>query len=97
MTMDVPPKPALKILSPTSDVILKRLFDFQERKQNLIDFANAVMFEGKPIIRDVDYPNTKLNPVRRNGKVCRLNVKAKTNTGEFLDVEIQLKHRARLL
>jgi predicted transposase/invertase (TIGR01784 family) len=91
MSDDIPPS-APDILSPTSDAVFKRLFGQPERKQNLIHFANAVLFEGKPVIQDVTYLNTELSPVRRDGKGCRVDVKATMSTGQFLNLEIQLDH-----
>ncbi|RIV16395.1 Rpn family recombination-promoting nuclease/putative transposase, partial [Alicyclobacillaceae bacterium I2511] len=82
----------MDLLSPKVDFIFKQIFGSEENKDILISFLNAVFEDsGQPLIVSVELLNPFLEKDALTDKQGVLDVKAKTETGTLLDVEIQLQ------
>jgi len=75
------------IMSPQNDYVFKRIFGDERNKDLLISFLNAVLVEN---ISDVELLNTELKKEHMQDKYGILDIKAKTDLGIFVDVEIQV-------
>jgi len=75
------------IMSPKNDYAFKRIFGDERNKDVLISFLNAVLEEN---IKDVELLNTELKKEHIQDKHGILDIKAKTDQGVYVDVEIQL-------
>jgi len=81
------------IMSPKNDYVFKRIFGDARNKDILVSFLNAVLEEK---INDVELLNTELKKEHAQDKHGILDVKAKTDQGLFVDIEIQLWNVASL-
>jgi predicted transposase/invertase (TIGR01784 family) len=77
-----------KILPPKTDIVFKMLFGDERNIDLLIDLLEAIL---KVKIDSVTLLDTTLKPEHRDDKKGILDVKAKLNTGERVDIEIQVK------
>lgn len=77
--------------NPMNDVLFKFVFGKPERKQITMDFLNAVVSEdlGHPIC-DIVFAPTELIPDRYDEKLSRLDVACTLDTGEQVDIEVQV-------
>lgn len=77
--------------NPMNDVLFKFIFGKPERKQITMDFLNAVVSEdlGHPIC-DIVFAPTELIPDRYDEKLSRLDVACTLDTGEQVDIEVQV-------
>ena len=77
--------------NPMNDAICKFIFGREERKSILIGFLNAVL-EGSlgHSITDIRYIPTEQIPLNNTGKSTRYDVACELDTGEFVDVEVQV-------
>ena len=81
-----------RLLNPKVDFIFKKIFGSENHPNILISFLNAVM---KPVdkIVSVVINNTEITKDFLEDKFSRLDVKATTNKGELINIEIQIwKH-----
>ena len=74
----------LEILSPKIDFVFKRIFGNENNPRILISFLNAVI-KPKDLIKTVQIMNNDID------KFSRLDIKAKTNKNELINIEIQIK------
>ncbi|WP_394897953.1 Rpn family recombination-promoting nuclease/putative transposase [Clostridium butyricum] len=79
-----------RLLNPKVDFILKKIFGSENHPNILISFLNAVM---KPVdkIVSVVINNTEITKDFLEDKFSRLDVKATTNKGKIINIEIQIK------
>ena len=78
-------------ISPMNDVLFKFIFGKDERKQITLDFLNAVLEESLGhVIKDLTFRPTEQIPQNDGGKLTRLDVACELDTGEFVDVEVQV-------
>ncbi len=79
-----------RLLNPKVDFIFKKIFGSENHPNILISFLNAVM---KPVdkIVSVVINNTEITKDFLEDKFSRLDVKATTNKGEIINIEIQIK------
>jgi predicted transposase/invertase (TIGR01784 family) len=79
----------IDIVDPKLDYAFKKIFG--EKESIFIDFVNSV-FENsnKPLIKKITFINTELNKDTFEDKKCILDVQAELETGEKINVEIQL-------
>ncbi len=79
-----------KYLDPTNDVLFKYLFAREEGKIRTIALLNALL-EGelKHCIRDLTFLPTEKIAESKDGKICRLDVYAVLDSGEYVNVEMQ--------
>ena len=83
--------------SPMNDVLVKFIFGREERKNITIDFLNAVLepYLGHAI-RDITFSQTEQNPQGEGLKLTRLDVACELDTGEFVDVEVQVVNQKNM-
>lgn len=78
------------------DFVFKRIFGCEKHPRILISFLNAVI---NPIdsITSVEFNNTEIAKDYIEDKFSRLYIKATTNTGEKINVEIQMKDEYNII
>ena len=77
--------------NPMNDVAFKFIFGKEERKQITIDFLNTVLHKSLAHeIRDITFRQTEMIPDGDEGKMSRLDIACELDTGELVDVEVQV-------
>ena len=101
----------LALLPPKMDFVFKRIFGNEDHPNVLISFLNAVLNPIDPIksvsLKDTTIEKSHLedkwgpHPAEQvpsiNGVISRLDVKAITNNGEHINIEIQLKDEYNMI
>ena len=84
------------ILSPKVDFVFKKIFGNEKHPKILISFLNAVI---KPtdLIKSVQIKNTDIEKEHIEDKYSRLDIKAVTNNGEHINIEIQVKNEYNMI
>ena len=84
------------ILSPKVDFVFKKIFGNEKHPNILISFLNAVI---KPtdLIKSVQIKNTDIEKEHIEDKYSRLDIKAITNNGEQINIEIQVKNEYNMI
>ncbi len=84
------------LLSPKVDFVFKRIFGNEKHPNILISFLNAVM---KPIdpIKSVKIRNSDIEKEHIEDKYSRLDIKAITDNGEHINIEIQVKNEYNMI
>ena len=84
------------ILSPKVDFVCKKIFGNEKHPNILISFLNAVI---KPtdLIKSVQIKNTDIEKEHIEDKYSRLDIKAITNNGEHINIEIQVKNEYNMI
>ena len=79
-------------INPLVDCVFKRLFASEHNKSLLIDIVNALLEKGRePKIVDVEIVDP-YNPKQFIGdKITIVDIRARTETGEWIIVEVQVK------
>ena len=78
-------------INPMNDVLFKFIFGKEERKNITIDFLNAVLEESlEHPIKDIRFMQTEQVPQNDGGKLTRFDVACEMNSGEIIDVEVQV-------
>ena len=72
----------------TDDYIFKRVFAFEGNESVLKDFLEAIL---KKDIKEVTIKNPEIIPYEKDEKRGLLDIKAETDDGTILDVEMQMK------
>ena len=78
------------LMKPSIDFVFKKLFGAEESKESLISLLNAIIKSDSPI-QDVEILNNDLDKEHPNAKFSRLDIKAKTDKGDFINIEIQVR------
>lgn len=76
-------------MKPRMDCVFERVFWAEESKDSLISLLNAIIESDSPI-KDVELKNTDLEKEHLDDKFCRLDIKAKTDKCEIINIEIQV-------
>ncbi|MDR0625409.1 MAG: Rpn family recombination-promoting nuclease/putative transposase [Holosporales bacterium] len=84
-----------ELLDPKMDYIFKTIFGTDDKKPLLISFLNA-LFKGKPYIKSVTLENTDIPKILKTSKASRLDIKATTDDGTKLDIEIQCNNTGEI-
>jgi predicted transposase/invertase (TIGR01784 family) len=84
-----------QLLDPKLDYIFKTIFGAEDKKPLLISFLNA-LFKGCPYIKDLTLENTDIPKILKTNKASRLDVKATTDDGTKLDIEIQCNNTGEI-
>lgn len=84
------------LMKPSIDFVFKKLFGSEESKESLISLLNAIIKSDNPI-QDVKILNNDLDKEHNNDKFSRLDIKAKTNNGEIINIEIQVKNEYNMI
>ena len=84
------------LLSPKVDFVFKKIFGNENNTKVLISFLNAVI---KPddLIKYVKIKNTDIEKEHIDDKYSRLDIKATTDKGENINVEIQVKNEFNMI
>ncbi len=76
---------------PMNDVLFKFIFGKVERKDITIDFLNSVLEPSLGHkVKDLRFISTEMIPQSEEEKLSRLDVACELDTGEFIDVEVQV-------
>ena len=84
------------LLDPKIDFVFKKIFGSEKHPRVLISFLNAIL---KPInpISNVEIRNSDLEKEFLDDKFSRLDIKARTNKNEIINIEIQLKNENNMV
>lgn len=85
-----------KLLNPRMDFVFKKIFGSEKHPRILISFLNAVINPIDPIT-SVEFNNTEIAKDYIEDKFSRLDIKATTNTGEKINIEIQMKDEYNII
>ena len=85
-----------RLLNPKVDFIFKKIFGSEKHPNILISFLNAVMKPADKIV-SVVINNTEISKDFLEDKFSRLDVKATTNKGEVVNIEIQVKNEYNMI
>ncbi|MDR0753522.1 MAG: Rpn family recombination-promoting nuclease/putative transposase [Holosporaceae bacterium] len=83
------------LLDPKLDYIFKNIFGVENKKPLLLSFLNSLL-KGNPLIRDLRLENTDITKILEEDKASRLDVKATSNDGTLLDIEIQCRNTGEI-
>jgi predicted transposase/invertase (TIGR01784 family) len=84
------------LLPPKMDFVFKRIFGNENHPNVLISFLNAILNPVDPI-KSVILKDTTIEKSHLEDKYSRLDVKAITNKGEYINIEIQLKDEYNMI
>lgn len=84
------------LLSPKVDFAFKRIFGNEKHPDILISFLNAVM-KPKDLIESVQIRNSDIEKEHIEDKYSRLDIKAITNKGEYINIEIKVKNEYNMI
>lgn len=84
------------LLSPKVDFVFKRIFGNEKHPEILISFLNAVI-KPKSLIKSVEIRNTDIDKEYLSDKYSRLDIKALTDKGEYVNIEIQVKNEYNMI
>ena len=84
------------LLPPKMDFVFKRIFGNENHPNVLISFLNALLNPVDPI-KSVILKDTTIEKSHLEDKYSRLDVKAITNKGEHINIEIQLKDEYNMI
>ena len=78
-------------IKPTDDYIFKRIFGAEENKDILLSFLNALfkVFDSLPRLKSVTINNSEMSKDDDIKKTTRLDIKATSNEGDLIDIEMQ--------
>lgn len=85
-----------RLLNPKVDFIFKKIFGSEKHPNILISFLNAVIKPDNKIV-SVVINNTEITKDFLEDKFSRLDVKATTNNGEVINIEIQIKNEYNMI
>ena len=80
----------MRFINPKTDFAFKRIFGSSESKNILKSFLNALIYEGKPVIEDLEIIDPALGAKIAGLKDTYLDVKAKINQGKTVIIEMQV-------
>ncbi|MCT7953675.1 Rpn family recombination-promoting nuclease/putative transposase [Laspinema palackyanum] len=80
----------MRFINPKTDIAFKKIFGSEQSKDILISFLNAMLYEGQPIIEDLEILNPYLAPRIRGVKETYLDIKAKITGNKTAIVEMQV-------
>ena len=78
------------------DLVVKRIFGNENNPRILISFLNAVIKPKDPI-QSVQIMNNDIDKESIEDKFSRLDIKAKTNKNELINIEIQIKDEHNMI
>lgn len=84
------------LLSPKVDFVFKRIFGNEQHPNVLISFLNSVLVPADPI-QSVELKNSDIEKEHLEDKYSRLDIKAITNKGEHINIEIQLRNEYNMI
>ena len=78
------------------DLVVKNIFGSPNHPEILISFLNAVI-KPKDLIQSVQIMNNDIDKESIEDKFSRLDIKAKTNKNELINIEIQIKDEHNMI
>ena len=86
-----------ELLNPKVDFVFKQIFGSEDHQDVLLSFLNAIFEDaGQPLVTHVEILNPFLEKDALSDKMSVLDVKARTETGVLVDIEIQLRNRRNM-
>lgn len=73
-----------------NDLFIKYLLGSEARKDLTLAFLNAILADGEERFKDIVFTNKDMEPERFLGKLSKLDVKGVLDTGELIDIEVQV-------
>ena len=84
----------VELLDPRNDFLFKKIFAAEENRDLLIHLLNAVFVDAdQPPVAEVELLNPAIDPTSLTDKTTMLDLKARTETGVLIDVEMQLTNQ----
>ncbi|MEG4031232.1 MULTISPECIES: Rpn family recombination-promoting nuclease/putative transposase [unclassified Microcoleus] len=80
----------MRFINPKIDFAFKKIFGSSDSKDILINFLNAILYEAKPVIEDLEIIDSQPEPQTLGTQDTHLDVKAIINGGRIALVELQL-------
>ncbi len=80
----------MRFINPKTDYAFKKIFGSEQSHDILISFLNAILYDSKPIIQDLEILNPYLAPKIRGVKETYLDVKARLNNDSTVIIEMQV-------
>ncbi len=80
----------MRFIDPKTDFAFKKIFGSDQSHPILISFINHMVYDGEPIVVDLEILNPYQAPKIAGMKATYLDVRAKLNTGEFVIIEMQV-------
>ena len=80
----------MRFLNPKTDFAFKKIFGSMQSKDVLISFLNALLYEGQPIIEDLEIIDPYQAPQLKGMKDTFLDVKATVKGGKTVIIEMQV-------
>jgi len=80
----------MRFISPKTDFAFKKIFGSAESKPILISFLNALIYQGNPVITDLQIIDPYQSGQRPELKDSYLDVKAQLNDGKYVIIEMQV-------
>ena len=80
----------MRFINPKIDFAFKKIFGSSDSKDILINFLNAILYEGQPLIEDLEIIDSQPENPTLGAQETRLDVKATINGDRIALVEIQL-------
>ena len=84
----------MRFINPKVDYAFKKIFGSEESKEILISFLNAIVYEGKPTIKDLTIVNPYNPGQLMTLKETYLDVKAVLADGSIVVIEMQVARMA---
>jgi predicted transposase/invertase (TIGR01784 family) len=81
---------AMIFINPKTDFAFKKIFGSEQSHDILISFLNGILYEGEPVITDLEILNPYQAPRIRGVKDTYLDVKAQLVTGQTVIIEMQV-------
>ena len=80
----------MRFINPKIDLAFKKIFGSSDSKDILINFLNAIIYEAKPVIEDLEIIAAQPGNQTFRFQETQLDVKATINHGRIAIIEIQL-------
>ena len=80
----------MRFINPKTDFAFKKIFGSSENKNILKSFLNALIYQGQPIIEDLEIIDPALSSKITGLKDTYLDVKAKINQNQTVIIEMQV-------
>ncbi len=87
----------MELMNPQVDFVFKRIFGTEENHDILVSFLNAVFEDaGQPLVTQVELLNPFLEKDALTDKMSVLDIKARTETGMLINIEIQVRNEQNM-
>jgi len=80
----------MRFINPKIGYAFKKIFGSEQSHDILVSFLNAILYDGKPIIQELEILNPYLAPKIRGVKETYLDVKAKLDNDSTVIIEMQV-------